>query len=68
MRFRNPASGQIEEFGEATWLWMLLLGPIYLAYKQIKSQRLLSMLFRNPTYGWWYAMQRSIRVGSNHKI
>jgi len=38
MRFRNPASGHIEEFGEATWLWMLVLGPIYLAYKQMWLQ------------------------------
>ena len=38
MRFRNPANGHIEEFGEATWLWILVLGPIYLAYKQMWLQ------------------------------
>ena len=35
MRFKNPANGHIEEFGEATWLWMLVGGPFYLAYKQM---------------------------------
>ena len=35
MRFQNPANGHIEEFGEATWLWVLVGGPFYLAYKQI---------------------------------
>ena len=35
MRFQNPANGPIEEFGEATWLWVLVGGPFYLAYKQI---------------------------------
>ena len=38
MRFRNPTSGHIEEFGEATWLWTLVLGPIYFAYKQMWLQ------------------------------
>ncbi len=38
MRFRNPANGHIEEYGEATWLWMLALGPFYLAYKQMWLQ------------------------------
>lgn len=35
MRFQNPKNGYIEEFGEATWLWALVGGPFYLAYKQI---------------------------------
>ena len=35
MRFQNPTNGHIEEFGEATWLWVLVGGPFYLAYKQI---------------------------------
>lgn len=35
MRFQNPANGHIEEFGEATWLWVLVGGPFYFAYKQM---------------------------------
>ena len=42
MRFQNPANGHIEEFGEATWLWVLVGGPIYFAYKQMWLQAVLS--------------------------
>lgn len=35
MRFQNSANGHIEEFGEATWLWVLVGGPFYFAYKQM---------------------------------
>ncbi|RYH46023.1 MAG: hypothetical protein EON54_16600 [Alcaligenaceae bacterium] len=42
MRFQNPANGHIEEFGEATWLWVLVGGPIYFAYKQMWLQAALS--------------------------
>ena len=42
MRFQNPANGHIEEFGEATWLWVLVGGPIYFAYKQMWLQVVLS--------------------------
>ena len=38
MRFRNSTNGHIEEYGEATWLWILVFGPIYLAYKQMWLQ------------------------------
>ena len=41
MRFQNPANGHIEEFGEATWLWVLVGGPIYFAYKQMWLQAVL---------------------------
>ena len=42
MRFQNPANGHIEEFGEATWLWVLVGGPIFFAYKQMWLQAVLS--------------------------
>src|SRR5450830_1301896 len=38
MRFQNPANGHIEEFGGATWVWVLFYGPFYFAYKQMWLQ------------------------------
>lgn len=38
MRFQNPANGHIEEFGDATWGWVLFYGPFYFAYKQMWLQ------------------------------
>ena len=52
MRFQNPANGHIEEFGEATWLWVLVGGPFYLAYKQIWLHAVIPGGHPNcPTYG-----------------
>ena len=51
MRFQNPANGHIEEFGEATWLWVLVGGPIYFAYKQDWADYALGRRAGNMTVG-----------------
>lgn len=51
MRFQNPANGHIEEFGEATWLWVLLFGTFYFAYKQMWFHAVLSLLLAAFTAG-----------------
>lgn len=35
MRFRNPQTGYVEDFGDVAWLWVLGLGPFYFAYKRM---------------------------------
>ena len=42
-RFRNPSNGYEENVGQ-TWLWCLLLGPIYFAAKGIWIHAATSLL------------------------
>ena len=33
--FKNPSNGYVEEVGDLTWLWCLLFGAFFFAYKNV---------------------------------
>ena len=56
MRFRNPANGQIDDFGDTVWPQVLVLGPIYFASKGMWSHAILAgvMAFMSAFLTWFF--------------
>ena len=44
MTFKNPANGHRETVSGYTWLWCLLFGPFYFAYKGIWKHVAISLV------------------------
>jgi hypothetical protein len=51
MRFKNPTSNYTEEVDENAWLWVLLFGCFYFAFKEVWVHFIISALLAMMTCG-----------------
>lgn len=70
MTFKHPANGHTETIPSLAWLWMLLLGFIYLAIRGIWPHVLISLILAVCTAGIsWFIYPFFIRkVIRNHYL
>jgi hypothetical protein len=50
MTFANPTNGHQESVGPA-WLWALLFGAFYFAYKGLWTHAIIGLVLAIPTFG-----------------
>ena len=48
--FKNPTNGHTESVGPA-WLWALLFGAFYFAYKGMWTHAIIGLILAIPTFG-----------------
>jgi len=52
MKFKNPENGYVKEiYGNLSWLWVLLIGPIYWAVKGVWRHAVVLFIFAAVTFG-----------------
>lgn len=50
--YKHPTSGRVEHVGEHPWLWVLLFGFFYFAYKGAWAHAVLGIFLAAITFGF----------------